>query len=132
MVRNTLLCGLMLVLLGGFAYMDAPPKDDGSKPMTALIPAFVGLPLMLCGMLVAAKPNLRKHVMHFAALIGLLGAAGGFMPMYRQMVKDGKPFDITAPSVRTGVMMTAICLLFVGLCVNSFIEARKARQAAVS
>jgi len=59
------------------------------------------------------KESLRKHVMHLAAMIGLLGLIGGFVPTIRQN-SQGKPFDPTAIAVRNGLMMSAVCLVFVG------------------
>jgi hypothetical protein len=66
--------------------------------------------------------------MHLAAMVGLLGAIGGFMPLIRQYNKTGS-FDPLKPSAVAGELMILICLVFVGLCVKSFIAARKAREA---
>ncbi|AMV29195.1 hypothetical protein VT84_32675 [Gemmata sp. SH-PL17] len=81
----------------------------------------------MCGAL-AFNDKLRKHVMHLAAMVGLLGALGGFMPLIRQISKTGE-FDPTKKSAISGELMIVVCVVFVGLCVNSFIQARKARKA---
>ena len=127
MAWPTIICGALLVLVGivGYSTSDVQPP-----PMTALIPAFFGAALIVCGAL-AFKDSLRKHVMHLAAMIGLLGAVGGFMPLIRQYSKTGA-FDPTKPSAIAGELMIAICVVFVGLCVNSFIQARKSRQASTA
>ena len=52
------------------------------------------------------------------------------MPLIRQASK-GAEFDPTAPAARNGLLMTLVCVVFVGLCVKSFIDARKARDAKV-
>jgi uncharacterized membrane protein len=124
MAWPTLICGALLVLVGivGYTTSDVQPP-----PITALIPAFFGAVLILCG-LAAFKDNLRKHAMHFAAVVGLVGALGGLMPLIRQYSKTGT-FDPTKPSAIAGELMILICVVFVGLCVNSFIQARKARKA---
>jgi hypothetical protein len=126
MTFQTLVCALLLALIGSVGYFTADLNDKGERPITALIPLWFGLALAACAVLVLWKESLRKHVMHTAAMIGLLGLIGGFVPMIRQNSK-GLPFDPTAPAVRNGLMMSAVCLLFVGLCVMSFIAARKAR-----
>ena len=130
MAWPTIVCGTLLVAVGlvGYAQQD-PNPETGQVSVTALIPAFVGGVLILCGAL-AFRDKLRKHVMHFAAIIGLLGAIGGFMPLQRQLKNTGT-IDLTKPSAISGELMILICAVFVGLCVKSFIEARKARKAAL-
>ena len=71
-----------------------------------------------------AKPSLRKHVMHLAALIGVVGFAGGFMPMQRTDFNFGKA------SAVSGALLSGLSLLFVFMCVRSFIAARKSRQTS--
>lgn len=129
MAVPTLITAVLLIIVGvvGYAGQD-PNPETGKVSMTALIPAFIGGVLALCGLL-AFNDKLRKHAMHFAAMIGLFGAIGGFMPIMRQISKTGE-FDPTKPSAVSGILMILICLAFVGLCVRSFIAARKARQAS--
>ena len=124
MAWPTLICGALLVLVGivGYGTSEVQPP-----PMTALIPAFFGAALILCGGL-AFQAQFRKHVMHAAAMIGLLGAVGGFMPLVRQYSKTGE-FDPTKKSAVAGELMILVCVVFVGMCVNSFIQAKKARKA---
>jgi uncharacterized membrane protein len=124
MAWPTIICGVVLVVDGVVGYLQ---QDAGSASPTALIPAAIGGVLILCGLL-AFKDNLRKHVMHLAAMVGLIGAVGGFMPLMRQYNKTGS-FDPTKPSAISGEVLILVCLIFVGLCVKSFIDARKARQA---
>ena len=127
MAWPTMICGALLVLIGIVGYGAAEPNAEGKISPTALIPAFFGVALVLCGAL-AFSDKIRKHVMHLAAMIGLLGALGGFMPVVRQISKTGS-FDPTKKSAIAGELMILVCVIFVGLCVNSFIQARKARKA---
>ncbi len=124
MAWPTLICGALLILVGivGYGASEVQPP-----PRTALIPAGFGAALILCGVL-AFRANLRKHAMHLAAMIGLLGAVGGFMPIIRQVSKSGH-FNPTKRSAISGELMILICVVFVALCVRSFIQARKARKA---
>jgi len=128
MAVPTLITAVLLVVVGvvGYAGQD-PNPETGKVSMTALIPAFVGGVLAICGLL-AFKDNLRKHAMHLAAMVGLVGAIGGFMPLQRQLKNTGT-IDPLKPSAIAGELMILICLVFVGLCVRSFILARKARKA---
>ncbi|MFM8272834.1 MAG: hypothetical protein ACKODX_10935 [Gemmata sp.] len=127
MAWPTLICGALLILIGIIGYGTSEVQPP---PTTALIPAFFGAALVICGSL-AFNDKLRKHVMHLAAMIGLLGALGGFMPLVRQISKTGE-FDPTKRSAISGELMILVCVVFVGMCVNSFIQARKARKAAQS
>ena len=63
----SIVIGALLVGLGAYGY-----TASDTKSITAWIPAFVGGPLILCG-LIALKESLLKHAMHVAAMLGLLG-----------------------------------------------------------
>jgi uncharacterized membrane protein (UPF0136 family) len=128
MAIPALVTSLLLIVVGVVGYLNGTPGDDGKVSPTALIPAFFGAVIGICGVL-ALNPKFRKHAMHLAAMVGLLGAIGGFMPLVRQYNKTGS-FDPTKPSAVAGELMILICLVSVGLCVKSFIDARKARQTA--
>jgi hypothetical protein len=131
MAVPTLITAILLIVVGvvGYAGQD-PNPETGKVSMTALIPAIIGGVLALCGLL-AFNEKARKHAMHFAAMVGLFGAVGGFMPIIRQVNKTGT-FDPMKPSAISGELMILICVVFVGLCVRSFILARKARKAAAA
>jgi hypothetical protein len=124
MAWTTIICGAILVVDGIVGYL----QQEGEKVSpTALIPAAIGGVLIVCGLL-AFKDNLRKHVMHLAVVVGLIGAIGGFMPLIRQYNKTNS-FDPTKPSAISGELMILVCAVFVILCVKSFIDARKNRLA---
>jgi FtsH-binding integral membrane protein len=118
---GVLLCGLGLV--GYFAPNTLGDPGDKATSPTALIPAGVGAILLICGLIVSAAPNTRKHVMHVAAAVGLIGAVGGIMPLMRSN------FDFSKASAVSGLLMIVLCGLFVILCVRSFLQARAARAA---
>jgi uncharacterized membrane protein len=130
MAWPTIVCGALCVFVGVNGYLNGTPDDTGNVSPTALIPAGVGAVLIVCGAL-AFQEKLRKHVMHAAAMVGVLGVVGGFVPLIRQAAK-GKEFDPFAPAARNGLLMGLVCAVFVFLCVRSFIAARKARQAAAA
>jgi hypothetical protein len=122
--------GFLLIALGIWGYWGgdlglweplglAPPER---LSITALIPAFLGGALVGLGLL-AFKESLLKHAMHGASMIGLLGlvAAVG------RMVTLGAIKGVGGVSLMT---MMLLCAIFVALCVNSFIQARRRRRAA--
>lgn len=126
MAWPSILCGALLVLIGIVGYGTAEPGADGKTSPTALIPAIFGALLIVCGVL-AFNDKWRKHAMHLAAMVGVLGILGGLMPLFRQYSKTGE-FDPTKRSAVSGELMILVCAIFVWLCVNSFIAARQARQ----
>jgi hypothetical protein len=125
MSRVAMLFGILLIILGLVGYFSPEtlgklgPK--GNSP-TALIPAGIGAVLLLCGLIVEIAPGTRKHVMHLAAVVGLLGAAGGFMPIMSNNA------DFTMAGAVSGLVMVILCALFVILCIRSFVLARIARS----
>ena len=129
MAWPTKIIGALLIAIGVYAYLNSTPNEKGELPKTSLIPAFFGAILVICGAL-SHNPKLRKHVMHVAAMVGVLGAIGGFMPLIRQASK-GLELDPTKLAAASGLLMSALCALFVFLCVRSFIAAKKARLAAI-
>lgn len=98
--------------------------------VTALIPAFFGVPLLLCG-LMGLQENWRKHAMHLAAGVALLGflGAGGRLASKAGAWMSGDP-SVNSRAMWFIVAMTVICLVYVGLSVKSFVDARKARAMA--
>lgn len=124
MAWPTIISGVLLIAVGVTGYA---ASELEKAPVTALIPAAFGAILVVCGAL-AFNEKLRKHVMHLAAMIGLVGVIGGFMPLVRQMANSGGFNPLTLSAI-TGELTIIISAVFVGLCVNSFIQARKARQA---
>ena len=65
--------GLLLTGLGLLAYFAFATGEDRS--MTALIPAFWGVPIMLCAFASLLTRSIRKHAMHLVAILALLGVA---------------------------------------------------------
>jgi hypothetical protein len=119
----TIVAGILLIAVGvgGFALKD--PENTG---YTALIPAVLGVVLVLLGVL-ARKDHMRKHAMHLAAVLGLVGVLASLIRLGTSIA--GKGVQVTLASVCLS-LMALICAVFVGLCVNSFIAARKRRAAA--
>jgi hypothetical protein len=115
--------GLLLTGLGAYCYAVANPEY---RSFTATIPAWPGVLLILCG-LIGLKESLLKHAMHAAATVGLLGFLAGAAQFARVMMAGD---ELTSNKSVASGGMALLCGVFVGLCVNSFIQARRRRQAA--
>ncbi len=115
--------GLILDAMGLGAYL-----ASGAKSITALIPAFFGTPILVCGLLAKFVPGIRMHVMHVAALFGLLGTLGGLgmgLPKLGGLIA-GTIERPMAPIMQ--IALGSVSLAFLALCVKSFIDARRARK----
>lgn len=126
MPQVTIIYGTLLVALGLWGKFGV---DSGS--VTALIPAFFGAPLIVCGLL-ARNERFLKHAMHVAAMLALVGTLGSFrgllkLPALLAGEELERPMAVVSQSV-----MAALSIVFVALCVRSFIQARRARTYAQS
>ena len=121
MAKLTIGLGIVLVLMATVCF-----ALTGSAHPTALIPAGVGLLFVLFGAL-AISPDLKRRMlwMHIAvtvALLMFLGTVSAVIQMGRQMQGAVLPHPI---AVDEKAATSLLCLLFVGLCVRSFIAARR-------
>lgn len=94
-----------------------------SDSLTSYFPSFLGVPLMLSGIMTMRMPEKRKLWMHVAATFGLLCAIGG--TRFFMVMSDG--IDYASGSM---LMLLLTGTAYTVLCVRSFIAARKAREAA--
>jgi hypothetical protein len=117
---TSIICGVLLILVGvvGYAY----GMSTGHASLTALIPAAFGLVLALLGIVSRAMDDLRKHLMHAAAAIALIG----FILTAGRLVMNLGNLTLSA-AMLSQLAMALICLLFVILAVRSFVEARRNR-----
>ena len=117
MASTTIVFGLLLTLLGLGGYF-----LTGTTSVTALIPAIFGLLLLILGFL-ARSESIRKHAMHAAAAVALVGCAGALFSLLRAPLATR-----AAIAVFSQAAMVVLTALFVGLCVRSFVAARRARR----
>lgn len=124
MAKVTIGFGIVLILLGTIGFF-----ATGSMHPTALIPAYWGIALTICGILANSPDDKRRMlVMHIAVTLGLLGFLGsGIMAIVETVKAHGSPLAHPA-AVESQAAMAAICLVYVGLCVRSFIAARRNRK----
>lgn len=110
--------GILMIILGVAAYY-----GTGATSTTALIPAFLGLPAVLLGLLARAKESLRMHAMHVVVLIALVALIGGIARLVSAGVDTGR--------VAFWIQLAMIVFsgVFMALAIKSFIDARRAREA---
>lgn len=122
MVPVSIGLGALLIVLGLVGYIAA-----GAESITALIPAFFGLPILVLGLL-GRRDTLRKHMMHAAAALALLGFAGsarGLGSLMNMLAGHDvpRPFATIMQS-----LMALLTFAFVVFAIKSFIDARRQRM----
>lgn len=122
MAKVTLVFAALLIALGLIGYL-----GTGSQHMTALIPTWFGIALGVFGFL-AISPNesRRKLFMHVNVTIGLVGFLGAAAEAVRGFAHSrsvGIEPDMIA--LASKLAMAGLLLVYVILCVRSFIAARR-------
>lgn len=121
MAKVTLVFAALLVALGLIGFI-----GTGSEHPTALIPAVLGLLLGVFGALSfspdAGRRKLFMHINVTLALLGFLGTVMGLMQWFQMMAGAAMK---NPPAVESKAAMAAICLVYVVLCVRSFVAARR-------
>lgn len=130
MAKVTLVFAALMIALGLVGYL-----GSGSQFPTALIPLWWGVALAIFGFLaVSPSESRRKLFMHVNVTIGLLGFIGALVEAIRGY---GNPapggvntsgFLISAEASK--ITMAVLMLIYVILCVRSFINARRTRATA--
>jgi hypothetical protein len=122
LAKVTLVFAVLLVALGLIGFV-----GTGSQHVTALIPTWFGVALALFGLLaMSPSESRRKLFMHIVVTIGLLGFLGGAVETIRGYV-HAKSAGLApdAIALASKLTMTILLLLYVILCVRSFIAARR-------
>jgi len=122
MSKVTLVFAALLIALGLVGYL-----GTGSLHPTALIPTWFGLALGLFGFL-AISPNegRRKLFMHVNVTIGLLGFLGAAgRAVYACLHASATGASPDAIALASQLTMAGLMLIYVILCVRSFISARR-------
>ena len=118
----TLALGVALIIVGLAGYF-----LTGAVSLTALIPAAFGLVLAGAG-LIARNERMRKHAMHAAVLVALIG----FLGSIRGVLQIGALLDGTAArpaAVVSQAIMAVLTLGYIVMAVRSFVQARASRKA---
>lgn len=125
MAKVTIVFAVLLIALGLAGFF-----GTGSQHYTALIPTWFGLALGLFGFLaMSPQESRRKLFMHINVTIGLLGfigAAWRALSSYGHARSEGiEPDKIALAAQAT---MAGLLLIYVLMCVKSFIDVRRARE----
>ena len=123
MAKITVLFGIVLIILGVASFV-----LTGNKFPTSLIPVAFGILLVTFGSMAETPVAKRRMLfMHIAVTVGLLGFLGTAQSLFQvvQLFK-GKLFPYPA-AIEEKAAMALLMLIYVLLCVRSFITARRTR-----
>jgi fucose 4-O-acetylase-like acetyltransferase len=123
MAKITVLFGVLLIILGAASYI-----LTGHKFPTSLIPVAFGILLVTFGGMAETPVSRRRMLfMHIAVTVGLLGFLATAPALFSawQLFK-GKLFPYPA-AIEEKAAMSVLLLIYVVLCVRSFIAARRSR-----
>lgn len=127
MAKMTIVVGGVLIVLGLIGF-----GATGSTHPTSLIPTWFGMALAILGLL-ARTEDARKRMlwMHIAVTVGLLGFLfPGVMATMAWVKAHGGALARPAATEEQAAM-AVVCLVFVAMCIRSFIAARRGRNAQV-
>ncbi len=125
MIALTRGIGVALVVIGIGAWLLA--GGPGTSP-TALLPAILGVVFLVLGLL-AGRESLRRHTIHAALVLALLGAIGT-VDRALPLLTGG---EVDLPAAAWASLATAVlCLVYLVVGVRSFIAARRARAQTSS
>ncbi len=120
MPKIALALGAALVAVGVWAYAASAP---GASP-TALIPAAFGAMLIVCGVVGLRGGTARRHAMHIAAFIAMMGALGAAGQLIAQPAAGSEHADVARTA---GILLLLLSGIFLALAFRSFSEARRSR-----
>ncbi len=111
--------GAILVLLGLGAYV-----GSSAQSITALIPAFIGLPILILGLIAKNEKNRKVaiHISVFLALLGFMGTVPGLIKLFSHL--GGTAIE-RLQAVYVQSVMAVLCLIYLIFAVKSFIDARR-------
>ena len=112
-----MVCGAILILTGIVSYLIS---DTGS--LTALIPSFFGIPLLILGVLSNRNEANKHHYMHAAMVFALVSVLGGL-----------RIFSIWSDAISltlfSHVMLIIVGMIFMIVGILSFRHTRKLRES---
>ena len=123
MANLSIIYGIIFILMGLISYFGI-----SSESITALIPAFFGIPMLVLGWL-GLNEKYLKHAMHGAAvlmLLGFFGTVGGLIKFFKMLAgaETARPAAVTVQAI-----MALMCLVFLIFAVKSFIDTRRNKKS---
>lgn len=120
MSKLSISVGILMIILGIGSFV-----LTGAASATALIPAFFGIAFIGLGVIGINKEAMRKHLMHAALLLAILGIGGSFGGLINVLGVLGGNELVRPNASYAQAAMAIICIYFVVAGIRSFINVRK-------
>lgn len=114
----TQLAGFILLMIGAGSFLAS------GMEITALIPAVFGAALLAAGLVAEKDEAKRKHAMHAALLVALVGVAATAPTALGVGAMD----DASDMAKIEAALTALLCLVYLAWGVRSFMAARRARS----
>ena len=121
MPKYTMVIATLLIDLGILFFLISSVQDGNLASPTALIPAVIGLPILIMSFLAKKMPRRRSLFMHISVILAIVCLLGGAMGV--QSLMKG---DLSLSTIEQLILLT----LAIDYTINSsksFIHARKQR-----
>jgi len=122
LAKITLIFAALLVALGLAGFI-----GTGSEHPTALIPTWIGLILAVGGWLaISPNPGRRKLLAHVNVTVGLIALIASVIEIFRGIAHSRALGVAVNPiALDSKIALAALLLLYVALCIRSFIVVRR-------
>ena len=122
MAKITLIFAALLIALGLAGFI-----GTGSQHYTALIPTWIGLVLAIGGWLsMSPSESRRKLFAHINVTIALVAFIGSVVEIFRGIAAaHAKGVEVNTIALSSKIALAVLLLLYIVLCVRSFINARR-------
>lgn len=116
MAKKSIYLGVFLILLGSVLFL-----ITGTSGKTALfVSGGLGILFILFGTIAIKDVSTHKNMMHLASTLALLGTLGSLGRGVPGLFREMSPYAVWGQ-----IIMGISCLIFLILCIKSFVAARK-------
>lgn len=126
MARVGIIFGLLLCGLTAAAMLGSLQKMP-----VQFVPMMLGIPLLFCGV-VSLNPHRRRIAMNVAVGIASIGAVLGSLRLLYCLTRMARGTDINRYALQVVVVMTVLCIIFVGICIVSMMQAKRRRAESAA
>lgn len=123
MTKLSVTIGLILIILGILTFI-----MTGAASATALIPSFFGIVFVGLGIWGQRDETIRKHAIHAALLLSILGVGGSIGGLLAMIKAIGGTMPVRPEAAIAQSIMALICVFFIAAAARSFFDARKSPQ----
>ena len=124
-IKISIIFGISLIAFAVFV-----SAVSGSRSLTSYIPAMLGLPILVLGLVAFAVPSKQKFVMHINVVIGLIIFLSGLSVIWS--LASGTLLTSSFWANLSRLFLSISGALYLTFCVKSFIFIRKQKRISAA